>query len=90
MVKNRYLGWLTWPEKIKAMRKEEIKAAILEAVSQELDIWLTVQEQIKDGYEYEDKFMKVAQRVNQIVFSKSMGTIPVNRNKKNFRHVLER
>jgi hypothetical protein len=72
------------------MKKEEIKAAIMEALGQEVDIWLTAQEQIKDGYEYEDKFMKVAQKVNQIVFSKSMGPIPVNRNKKNFRHVLER
>jgi hypothetical protein len=72
------------------MEKEEIKAAILEAVGQELDVWLTAQEQIKDGYEYEDRFMKVAQKLNRIVFSKSMGAIPANRNKKNFKRVLER
>ena len=42
------------------MNKAEIKAAILEFVSAELDQWLDKQENIRSGYEYESEFMKVA------------------------------
>ena len=66
------------------MDKAAIKAAILQSLSEEVDIWLDKQEKITDGYEYEDQFMATAQRVNKILLSKSLGKLPGSRNKKNF------
>ena len=65
------------------MNKSELKAAILEAVSAELDQWLDKQENIRSGYEYESEFMKVAQKVNKLMLEKSQGHLPGSRNKKN-------
>jgi hypothetical protein len=65
------------------MNKAEIKAAILESVSAELDQWLDKQDKISSGYEYESEFMKVAQKVNKLMLEKSMGQLPGSRNKKN-------
>ena len=65
------------------MNKAEIKAAILESVSAELDQWLDKQDNISSGYEYETEFMKVAQKVNKLMLEQSMGKVPGSRNKKN-------
>jgi len=72
------------------MDKAAIKAAILQSLSEEVDIWLDKQEKITDGYEYEDQFMATAHRVNKILLSKSIGNLPGSRNKKNSIPVLER
>jgi hypothetical protein len=66
------------------------KEAILSAISEELDLWLSAEGSIKDGYEYETKFIDFTRHVNQILLNKSLGTSCGNRNKKNFRPVLER
>jgi hypothetical protein len=65
------------------------KAEILSAISEELDLWLSKEGSIKDGYEYETKFIELTRHVNQILLSKSLGTSCGNRNKKNFRPVSE-
>lgn len=65
------------------MNKSELKAAILESVSAELDQWLDKQDKISSGYEYETEFMKVAHSVNKLILEKSMGQLPGSRNKKN-------
>ena len=65
------------------MNKAELKAAILESVSAELDQWLDKQEKIRSGYEYESEFMKVAQKVSKLLLEKSQGQLPGSRNKKN-------
>src|ERR1035438_5184913 len=65
------------------MDKAAIKAAILQFLSEEIDIWLDKQEKITNGYEYEDQFMATAQRVNKILLSRSIGKLPGSRNKKN-------
>jgi hypothetical protein len=70
------------------MDKAAIKTAILQSLSEEIDIWLDKQEKITDGYEYEDQFMATAQRVNKILLSKSTGKLPGSRNKKNSSPVL--
>jgi len=70
------------------MDKSTIKASILHSISEELDLWLDKEHTIKDGYEYETEFMHTARKVNQILFSKSLGSISGNRNKKNSGPVL--
>ena len=64
------------------MNKAEIKAAILEAMSAEIDQWLDRQDTIRSGYEYETEFMKVAQQLNKLLLEKSVGKVPGSRNKK--------
>ena len=78
------------PNKIMKLTTATLKAEILSALSSEVDIWLEKQSTISDGYEYETQFMKVAQKVNTILLEKSMGKLPVSRNKKNFTPVLEK
>jgi hypothetical protein len=66
-----------------------LKAAMLSAISEELDLWLSKTSSISDGYDYEHEFMKTAHKVNSILFSKSLGSVSSNRNKKNFIPVLD-
>jgi hypothetical protein len=70
------------------MDKSTLKSTILSAISEELDLWLDKESNIEDGYEYENEFMKTAQKVNHILLSKSLGSVSSNRNKKNFIPVL--
>lgn len=72
------------------MKEPELKAEILAAVSEELDTWLKDQSKIKDGYEYETKYMQFAQKINKLILEKSMGQLPGSRNKKKLTHVLEK
>jgi hypothetical protein len=65
------------------MDKAAIKQSIMSAISEELDLWLSKESSIDDGYEYEHEFLKTARQVNQIMFSKSLGEVSCNRNKKN-------
>lgn len=67
-----------------------IKAEILQLLEVEVDQWLKTEKNITDGYAYETKFMEVAQRVNRVILTKSMGNLPKDRNKKNSRPVLGR
>ena len=55
----------------------------MSAISEELDLWLSKEFSITDGYEYENEFLKTARKVNQVMFSKSLGEVSCNRNKKN-------
>lgn len=72
------------------MEKKQIKQEILQLVETEVEQWLAIENTISDGYRYETKFMEVAQRVSQIILTKSMGELPRDRNKKNFKPALGR
>ena len=65
------------------MDKVALKQSIMSAISEELDLWLSKESTINDGYEYEDEFLKMARQVNHIMFAKSLGEVSCNRNKKN-------
>jgi hypothetical protein len=72
------------------MEQSTIKAEILSAISGELDVWLSEQTSIKDGYEYESRYIEFAQKINRTILLKSLGKQPGSRNKKNFTPVLGR
>ena len=72
------------------MEKNQIKEEILQMIATEVDQWLAIENTFSDGYRYETKFMEVAQRINYIVLTKSIGELPLDRNKKNFKPVLGR
>jgi hypothetical protein len=63
--------------------KAALKAEILSAVSAELDQWLSVESEIKTGYEYEDRFLVHARKITHVILQKSMGKVPASKNKKN-------
>jgi hypothetical protein len=64
------------------MDQSAIKSAMLSAISEELDLWLDKANSITDGYEYESEFIAMTRQLNQILLSKSLGTVSSNRNKK--------
>jgi hypothetical protein len=64
------------------MDKSAAKAAIMSAVSEELDVWFDKIDTFEDGHEYETEFSKFAHGVNRIMLQESLGKPPSNRNKK--------
>ena len=62
--------------------KSALKSAMLSAISDDLDLWLAKEINIGNSYEYESEFLKTTRSINRILFSKSLGEISVNRNKK--------
>ena len=70
------------------MEKQEIKKAILLAISDELELWLDASEQSKSGYEFEKRFMFHMRKVNLTILENSVGVVPVNRNKKKTPYLL--
>lgn len=49
------------------MEPSTIKAEILSAISLELDVWLSDQEAIKDGYEYERRYIEFTQKIKMLL-----------------------
>ena len=81
------------------MDKSTLKSIMLSAISEELDLWLDKESTITDGYQYEDEFtctvyevrgMKTAHRINHILFTKNLGEVSCNRNKKKTSYVFRR
>ena len=70
------------------MEQSAKKMAILSAISEEVDLWLSKEGSIKDGYTYESEFIDTTRKINQILLSKSLGSVSSNKNKKNSRPVL--
>jgi hypothetical protein len=68
--------------------KSALKSAMLTAISDELDLWLAKESNIGNSYDYENEFLKTTRSINRILFSKSLGEISSNRNKKNSIPVL--
>ena len=64
------------------MEKAALKEAIMQRLSEEIDVWLDKQQTITSGYDYETEFMKVAQRVNRILLEKSLSEQKGRRNTK--------
>jgi hypothetical protein len=65
------------------MKNEKIKAEILQSLSIELDQLLEDTDKIDGAYDYEERYLLFARKMNRIVLQKIVGEIPMNRNKKN-------
>jgi len=72
------------------MDNTQIKQQLMASFEQELDIWLSEKDSIKDGYEYENRLVRHHQNIGQMLMQMSVGDIPINRNKKNSRPHLAR
>jgi hypothetical protein len=65
------------------MDNTQIKQQLMACFEQELDIWLSEKDSIKDGYEYETRLVRHHQNIGQMLMQMSVGDTPSNRNKKN-------
>jgi hypothetical protein len=72
----------------KNMDNTQIKQQLMASFEQELDIWLSEKDNIKDGYEYETRLVRHHQNIGQMLMRLSVGDIPASRNKKNSRPLL--
>ena len=66
----------------KTMEKGELKAAMLSAITQEVEKWAEESQTIKDGYEYEDTLLLRMRNIGKILMEQSIGKIPKSRNQK--------
>lgn len=64
------------------MEKEKLKHAMFSAISNEVDQWAEESQQIKDGYEYEDRLLLRMRNIGKILMEQSVGKIPKSRNQK--------
>lgn len=69
------------------MEKEQLKQAMLDAISTEVERWAEESQQIKDGYDYEDRFLVRMRNIGKIIMEKSAGKIPKDRNQKKSPHL---
>jgi len=82
-----FVVFLCSNQKLKTMEKEELKQAMLSAISKEVEQWAEESQQIKDGYEFEDRLLLRMRTIGKILMEQSVGNVPKSRNqKKNFTH----
>ncbi len=62
--------------------RTQIKEAIMQRLSEEVDQWLDKEATLTSGYKYETAFIGVSQRLNRIVLEESLGKAPQGRNGK--------
>lgn len=65
------------------MKNEKIKAEILQALSSELDELFVDLDKTEGAYDYEERYLMFARKMNKMILQKTTGEIPANRNKKN-------
>ena len=75
------------PQKIKTMEKEQLKQKMFSAISTEVDQWAEESQQIKDGYEFEDRLLLRMRNIGKILMEQSIGKIPKSPNQKKSPHL---
>jgi len=69
------------------MEKEKLKQAMLSAMSSEVEQWAEESQQIKDGYEFEDRLLLRMRNIGKILMEQSVGNVPKSRNQKKTPHM---
>jgi len=64
------------------MEKEKLKQAMLSAMSSEVEQWADESQQIKDGYEFEDRLLLRMRNIGKIMMEQSVGKVPKSPNQK--------
>lgn len=70
------------PKQIKTMEKEQLKQAMFSAISNEVDCWAEESQQIKDGYEFEDRLLLRMRNIGKILMEQGIGKVPKSPNQK--------
>ena len=69
------------------MENEKLKQAMLSAISQEVDQWAEESQQIKDGYEFEDRLLLRMRNIGKILMAQGVGKVPKSPNQKKSPHL---
>jgi len=69
------------------MEKEQLKQAMLSAISKEVEQWAEESQQIKDGYEFEECLLLRGRNISKILMEQSIGKVPKSRNQKKSPHL---
>ena len=69
------------------MEKEQLKQAMLSALSKEVEQWAEESQQIQDGYEFEDRLLLRMRNIGKILMEQSIGKVPKSPNQKKSPHV---
>jgi hypothetical protein len=64
------------------MEKEKLKQVMLSAISSEVEQWAEESQQIKDGYEFEDRLLLRMRNIGKIMMEQSVGKVPKSPNQK--------
>jgi len=64
------------------MEKEELKKAMHLSISKEVEQWAEESQQIKDGYEFEDRLLLRMRNIGKILMEQSLGRVPKSPNQK--------
>lgn len=70
------------------MDPKSVKEAMLSAISKEVEQWAEESQQIKDGYEFEDRLLLRMRSIGKILMEQSVGKVPRSPNQKKSPHVL--
>lgn len=70
------------------MNPEPLKQAMLSAISKEVEQWAEESQQIKDGYEFEDRLLLRMRSIGKILMEQGVGKVPKSPNQKKSTHVL--
>ena len=64
------------------MEKEKLSQAMHLAISHEIEQWAEESQQIKDGYEFEDRLLLRMRNIGKILMEQGIGKVPISRNQK--------
>ena len=67
---------------MKEQERTQLKVAIMQRLSEEVDLWLDQEPTFATAYEYETEFISFGRRLNKIVLEESLGKVPKGRNGK--------
>lgn len=72
------------------MEQEQLKQTMLSGISQEVAQWAEESQQIKDGYEFEDRLLLRMRTIGKILMEQSVGKVPKSRNQKKTPYLCRR
>ena len=64
------------------METKELTKILLSSIEAELQQWAEESQQIKDGYEFEDRLLVRMRTIGKILMEQSVGKVPKSRNEK--------
>jgi hypothetical protein len=74
-------------QKNKTMETEKLKQAMSSAIIKEVEQWAEESQQIKEGYEFEDRLLLRMRNIGKILMEQGIGKIPKSPNQKKSPHL---
>ena len=69
------------------METKNLKEAMFSAITKEVEQWAEESQQIKDGYEFEDRLLLRMRNIGKILMEQSIGKVPKSPNQKKSPHM---